>query len=116
MEREDGHLDGESQRKSQKEQALRRCPGGMLGQRHPVKAQPVGLLEFERSHSQDRDQHGEAAENGVDHELEGGIHPASLAPDSNQEVERNEHRLPEHVKEDQVEREQDSGSGCLEDE
>src|SRR5207253_4910568 len=87
----------------------------MLNEHRPVEAQLAGLREGDRGDGQDGDEHGKAAEDGVDQELEGGVDALALTPDPDQEVEGNQHRLPEDIEEDEVERQQDAGSGGLED-
>src|SRR5438093_11113754 len=87
----------------------------MLNEHRPVEAQLAGLREGDRGDGQDGDEHGKAAEDGVDQELEGGVDALALAPDPDQEVEGNEHRLPEHIEEDEIEGQEDAGSGGLED-
>src|SRR2546427_36186 len=87
----------------------------MLNEHRPVEAQLAGLREGDRGDGQDGDQHGKAAEDGIDQELEGGVDALALAPDPDQEVEGNQHRLPEHIEEDEIERQEDAGGGRLED-
>src|SRR3989441_9570164 len=87
----------------------------MLNENRPVEAQLAGLREGDRGDGQDSDQHGKAAEDGVDQELEGRIDALALTPDPDQEVEGNQHRLPEDIEEDEIERQQDAGGGGLED-
>ena len=76
----------------------------MLDEYRPVEARLAGLREGDGDNRQDRDQHGEAPDDRVDQELEGGVNPRALAPDPDQEVEGNEHRLPEDIEEDEIER------------
>src|SRR5207249_11741978 len=87
----------------------------MLDEHRPVETQLAGLREVDGGDRQDRDQHGEATDDGVDQELEGGVDPWALAPDSDQEVQGNQHCFPEDIEEDEIERQQDAGGGSLED-
>src|SRR5881396_2492296 len=87
----------------------------MLDEHGPVEAQLAGLREGDRGNGQDRDQHGKATEDGVDQELEGSVNALALAPDPDQEVEGNQHRLPEHIEEDEIEGQEDAGGGRLQD-
>src|SRR5713101_8018714 len=88
----------------------------MLHQNRPVERQLARLREVDPRDREDGDQHREAAEDGVDQEFEGGVDPTALAPDPDQEVERNQHRLPEDIEEDEVERQKDAGGGGLQEE
>ena len=117
MKRKNRHLDGEGQGEPDKEelrdadaaQAAREMPDpghGMLHQHRPIETQLARLREVDPRNAEDGDQHREAADDGVDQEFEGGVDAAALAPDADQEVERNQHRLPEDVEEDEVERQQ----------
>src|SRR5712691_5908762 len=89
---------------------------GMLHQDRPVETQLPRLREVDAGDGQDGDQHREAADDGVDQEFERGVDPAALAPDPDQEVERNQHRFPEDIEEDEVERQQNAGGRGLQDE
>src|ERR1700730_13173769 len=88
----------------------------MLHQDRPVERQLARLREVDPRDRQDRDQHREAADDGVDQEFECGVDPTALAPYPDQEVERNQHRLPEDIEEDEVQRQEDAGGGGLQDE
>ena len=63
---------------------------------------------------QDRDQHQDRAEHRVQDELEGGVIFAPVPPDSDQEVHRDQHQLPEHVKQKQIDRQQRAQQAHLE--
>ena len=62
------------------------------------------------------DQHQEASDDGVEDELHSGVDAPRAAPDSDQEVHRDQHDFPEHVEENQVERGEDTDHPRLEDE
>ena len=87
----------------------------MLHQHRPVEAQLSGLREVDPGDTEDRDQHREASDDGIDQEFEGGVDTAALAPDADKEVERNQHRLPEDVEKDQVERQENPRGRGLQD-
>src|SRR2546425_11723493 len=87
----------------------------MLHQHGPVETQLSRLREVDPGNAEDGDQHREAADDGVDQEFEGGVDAAAFAPDADQEVERNQHSLPEDVEEDEVERQEDAGGRGLQD-
>src|SRR6202521_5968547 len=88
----------------------------MLHQYRPVERQLAGLREVDARDREDGDQHREAADDGVDQEFERGVDPTALAPDPDQEVQRNQHRLPEDIEEDEVQRQEDAGGGGLQEE
>src|SRR3984893_7156516 len=88
----------------------------MLHQDRPVERQLAGLREVDPRDRKDGDQHREAAEDGVDQEFEGGVDPPALAPDPDEEIERNQHRLPEDIEEDEVQRQENAGGGGLQEE
>jgi hypothetical protein len=50
----------------------------------------------------------------IEHELDGGVDPAVVAPDPDEEIHRDEHRVPEHVEKEQIEREKDADHRRLE--
>src|SRR5207253_8376599 len=87
----------------------------MLDEHRPVETQLAGLREVDGGDGQDRDQHGEATDDGVDQELQGCVNARALAPYSDQEVQGNQHCFPEDIEEDEIERQQDTGGGRLED-
>src|SRR6202521_3590759 len=89
---------------------------GMLHQDCPVERQLAGLREVDPRDREDGDQHREAAEDGVDQEFERGVDPTALAPDPDEEIERNQHGLPEDIEEDEVQRQEDAGGGGLQEE
>ena len=102
VERDDRHLDREGQREGGEEHRLHR--------QRQLGAIEVG--EGERRHSRRRlerihevdhgGEHQDAAERGVEHELERGVDAALAAPDADDEEERDQHRLPEQVEQEQV--------------
>jgi hypothetical protein len=54
----------------------------------------------------DRQQHQDAASHRVEQELDGGVDPPVVAPDADEEVHRHKHRVPEHVEQKQIERDE----------
>ncbi len=52
----------------------------------------------------DGEQHQDAARHRVEHELDGGVDAALVAPDADEEIHRNQHRVPEDVEEEEVDR------------
>ena len=53
-------------------------------------------------------EHEDAAGQGVEEELDGRVLPPRPAPDADEEVHRQEHDLPEHVEEEEVEGDEDA--------
>ena len=91
MERKERRLDGE-------------C--GDEAEEDPVAAARAGLHEVKgalrKAERNDRRQHQQRARHRVDDELHRRADPAGAAPDSHQDVERDQHRLEEDVEEEQV--------------
>ncbi len=63
---------------------------------------------------QERDQHQHAARERVEEELDRRVDPPLVAPDPDEEVHRDEHGLPEHVEEEEVEGHEDPDHPRLE--
>ncbi len=61
----------------------------------------VAMQEIQRK---DGDEHQHSADHRVQHEFHCRIDPAISAPDSDEEVHRNQHDFPEHVEQKQVQR------------
>ena len=57
---------------------------------------------------QDGDQHQHAAEQRVQEELDRRVFAPRAAPDADQEVHRQQHHFPEHVEQEEVERQEDA--------
>ena len=74
---------------------------------------PGGLL-VQPEQGDDADQHEQAAEQGVDEELDRRVDPPLPAEGADQEVGRDQHRLPEHVEQEQVEAHEHAEHGRLE--
>ncbi len=115
MEGHDGDLDRESDEKSEESRDAQRLGGDTEGARQRVLVE----RRRERHHAQVRDvrveveredtyEHHERRYVGVYEELHRGV-PASFAtPDSDEEVHRDEHPLPEDVEREEVERHEDT--------
>src|SRR5213593_2422818 len=73
---------------------------------------PVAVLIVE---GEDRHQHEHRADHRVEHELHRGVDPVGAAPDPDDEVHRDQHRLPEHVEQEEVEADEDPEHPGLED-
>src|SRR5260370_31548294 len=61
-----------------------------------------------------RDQHQQRADHREQNAFDGGVDFAPVTTDANQEVHRNQHQLPEHVEQEQIDREQSSEQPGLE--
>ena len=94
-----------------------RLNGGGTGRSIQPRAHNVGgdeLLVREQSQiarvveHQDGQQHEHAAEERVEEKLDGGILAPRTAPDADEEIHRQQHHLPEHIKEEKVERHEDA--------
>ena len=97
MQREERRLDGERDREAQEQ------PGVVAGAALDQVERP--LLQPE---DDDRGQHEQRAAHRVDDELDRRTKPAGAAPRPDQDVQRHEHRLEEHVEEQQVLRGEDA--------
>jgi hypothetical protein len=87
----EGRLDGERDREAEEEPLVRARP-------HPGQVERPLLEPVD----DDRGEHEERARNRVHDELDGRAEPAGAAPDADQHVERDQHRLEERVEEQQV--------------
>src|SRR5580700_12202372 len=56
----------------------------------------------------EREQHEDGASERIEEELDGRVLLARAAPDTDEEVHRQQHDLPEHVKEEEIERDEDA--------
>ena len=57
---------------------------------------------------QDRNQHQHAADQRVQKELDRRVFASRPAPDADQEVHRQQHHFPEHIEQEEVERQEDA--------
>ena len=114
VERKERHLDREREREGEEEPELH--PLGNRERVHPQQIEAVGAVRrvVHVREAQDREQHEHAARHRVQDELHGRIHAPVVAPDPDQEVHRHQHRVPEHVEQEQVERDEDADHRRLE--
>ena len=73
-----------------------------------------GVSSIEIQH-QDRHQEQDAAGKGIQEEFDRGIDPVRSSPDSDQQIHRNQHRLPEDVEENEIQRDEDTQHGGFHD-
>ncbi len=74
---------------------------GVLDHRGADEIADVGEVK-----RQQRDQDEDAAEQGVEEELDGGVLAARAAPDADQEVHGQEHDFPEDVEQEEIQRQE----------
>src|SRR5438132_1031572 len=107
VEGEGGNLDREADEEGEPEEDLYPERDAIVDQRgelgHVERVRIRGEVEVE-----DRDQHEDRAEERVEEELDRRILPSRAAPDADQEVHREEHRLPEDEEEEEIERAEDA--------
>ena len=117
MEREQRHLDREREGEGEEHEILRE-PGGQHepaqhGQVERVDARGRPVLPVQ---GQDRHEHQQRPDERVEHELDRRVDAVGPAPHADDEVHRDQHRLPEHVEEEEVEADEDADHPRLEDE
>ena len=88
-------------------------PAHQHGQIERVHAGGAAVLDVE---GEDGHEHEQRAHQGVEHELDGRVDPVAPAPHPDDEVHGDEHRLPEHVEQEDVEADEDAQHARLEDE
>ncbi len=108
VEREHRDLDGEGHGEGQEQP-----PGSAvgddalgLGQHNEVEGQLAGGLLVQEGQAEDPHQHEGRAQHGEQEELEGGVHPLSVAPAADEEVHRHQHDLEHHEEKEQVQGEE----------
>ncbi|MHC2218229.1 hypothetical protein ACVIGV_003617 [Rhizobium leguminosarum] len=99
MDRHHRHFDGEGDQEGEEQPGLDRERQILRCQREDVE----GLAAVEIEHD-DTDEEQEAARQRVEEELERRIDPAFATPDADDQVHRDQHRFPENVEQEQVER------------
>src|SRR5579864_5988324 len=65
---------------------------------------------------QNADEHQDRAEHGIQNEFQSRINFASMAPDADEEVRRDEHHFPENEEEEQIERAENADHAHFQDE
>ena len=117
VEREHRHLDREAQEEGQEHPPLQAGVEAVLLELDDVEGVlpglRVGVVVVQR---QDAEQHHDAADQGVQEELDGRVEPAVAAPDADQEVHRDQHHLPEQEEQQEVERHEGADHPGLEEE
>ena len=114
MQRPHRHLDRERQRERGEQPA-----GLSLGQRHlveqlQVEAQTAECVPGLKHQVDDRGQHQQRSGHREQHEFDRGVNLAPVAPDSDEEVHRDQHHFPENVEQENVDRQQRAQKSGLE--
>jgi hypothetical protein len=114
MKGEQRHLDGKRQRKCGKQPQLQVRRDVQVVQLDEIEA--VGATGFllQIRQRQNRQQHQHAAGHRVQDELHRGVNPPVVAPDADEKVHRDQHRVPEHVEQEQIERDEHANHRALE--
>ena len=108
VEREQRHLDRERDGERQEEPALRVRRDLQRVEPQQVEAVAAGRLLVQEGEPEDGDEHQHAARHRVEHELDRRVDALVVAPDPDEEVHRDEHRVPEHVEQEEIERDEDA--------
>ena len=89
---------------------------GNLERVEPLQVEAVGAGRrvVQIRQRQNRQQHQHAAGHRVENELHRRVDAALVAPDADQEVHRDQHRVPEDVEQEQVERDEHADHRALE--
>ena len=106
VERPERRLDGEGGREAEEDPRARSAPAQLRHVERP------GI----EAGGDDRDQHQQRAGDRVGDELERRPQPSRPAPDADEDVERDQHGLPEDVEEDEVLGGEDADGRALEEE
>ena len=117
VEREHRYLDGEGEREGGKPEDLQRWVGNRAPQRQQVERpcpRAGGGLVAEGG-GEDRHEHQERANEGIEDELDRRVDAVGPTPDADDQIHRHEHNLPEDVEEEEVERQEDTEHPGLED-
>ena len=114
MEREERHLDGKGDGKGQEEPALHAFAQAQAVEIEQVEAGRSVRSRMSPGQADDGDEHQHAAGHRIEDELDGGINPPLVSPDPDEEVHRDEHRIPEDVEEEQIDRDEHAEHGGLE--
>jgi hypothetical protein len=103
VEREHRHLDREAQEERQEDPPLQveRHVQAVEQRRRAVDAGDGVVVEVER---QDAEQHDDAADQGIEEELDRRVEAVGAAPDADEEIHRHQHHFPEQEEEQEVER------------
>ncbi len=113
VEREHGHLDGEPEEKGPEDPLLHAQREMELHQFGDIEGVVAELLEVLEIESEDAEQHQDAAGQRVEEKLDGGVKLPRAAPHADDEVHRHQHQFPEHVEQEEVQRQEDADHSHL---
>ena len=116
MKGEQRHLDRKRNGERQKEPHLGLWRDVEAVQPEKIECVGTGGRTVEIGQAEDGDEHQHAPRHRVEHEFDGGVDTPVVAPDPDEEVHRDEHRIPEHVEQEQIERDEDPDHRRLESE
>ena len=114
VEREQRHLDRERQREREEEPELQVRRNREVVELLEVEAVDAPDRVVQVGEAEDREQHQDAARHRIEDELHRRVHAPLVAPDPDQEVHRDQHRVPEDVEEEEVERDEHADHRALE--
>ena len=114
MEWHKGHFHHEGRRKSQEQPELYGRIKLAIEQRGQVECIVApGCLLVKIPQGDDACQHQQAAQRGIEHELEGRVNTSLSAPTADQEIGRNQHHFPENIEEEEVGGEEDADDAAF---
>ena len=108
MNREHWHLDGKAEGKGSKEPGLQVCRDIHLSEMNDAETILEGHTGLNRVvvNINDSNQHQERADCGKDKEFNRCIDAILATPDTDHEIHRHQHQLPENIEEEQVKRDE----------
>ncbi len=104
VKRENGNFDRERQEKENKHVKLNIRRHLRVQERGNIESQRLGQIVMHNGHPDNAHQHQQTAHQRVDHKLGGGVNPVALSPEPDKEISGDQHQLPEHVKQNGIER------------
>jgi hypothetical protein len=114
MERDERHLDRKGQRERQEQPELDARRQRQILEPHQVETEAAGRGLMQVAERDDGDEHQDAPRHRVEDELDGRVDALVVPPDPDEEVHRDEHGVPEHVEEKEVEGDEDPDHRALE--
>jgi hypothetical protein len=114
VERKQRDLDRERQREGEKQPELRLARYRELVELQEIERVLAGRDVVQVRQPEDRQQHQDAAGHRIEQELDGRVNAAVVAPDADEEIHRHQHRVPEHIEQEQIERDEHADHRALE--
>ncbi|MCG3118110.1 MAG: hypothetical protein ALAOOOJD_00244 [bacterium] len=103
VKRKHWNFNGEGKPERKKEPDLIILREEQIANLHEIEGQRAGDFAVVEINKENRHQHQQAADHGINEKLQCGVNTARPAPHADDEIHRNEHRFPEKVEEQQVE-------------